>query len=429
MYVSTIADLTRIQAKLTPNRTALVFQERRTSFAELDRRANQVARGLLAAGISNKERVAVLDNNTDHFYEICIGAARANSVVVPLNPPLCIQDLLQVMMDCRPRALFVGSEYIPLIDQLGLELFFLDFILETGAPYIQWRSEQSWREPGLAICETGIALQLYTAGAQKVSRGVMLSHESIFHHLKTAGGQGSADPVAGMSVHDIVLICLPNAHAGGSVYGLQALARGARLVVGHELVTDEIAALIDQERVTRSLMMPVMIPYLITGIRNGTGRCETLRSLLYVAVPMPPVLLLSALYALEKATFGKLYGLTESCGPISYLDEDDHRAIAAGDLALARSCGRPIAGVDVRIVDEKGRPLAVGEVGEVICRTAQVMKGYWGRNEETNSVLQDGWLHTGDVGYMDEQGYLFIDKRGQVTPPLSGEYVQPTRQV
>jgi len=424
MDVSTVADLARNQARLTPNRTALVFQERRTSFAELDRRANQVAHGLLAAGAHDQGLIAVLDQNNDYFYEICIGAARVNAGVVPLDPSLSMQDLLQILRDCKPRALFVGAAYTPLIDQLGLELYFLDFILEMGTPYELWRDVQPWREPGVTIDGSGISLLLYAGIKYGAFERVLFTHEHIFHKMAAVGWE-EGGLVAGNGEYDIALICLPNAHAGGSVYGLTALSQGAQLVIGPEVISRDIAALIDRERVTRSLMMPEVIPELLVGFRSGIGDYETLRKLLFVAVPMPTVLLLSALFTFTKTAFSKLYGLTESCGPVCYLDENDHRAIAAGNLDLARSCGRPISGVDVRVVDEKGSPLTAGRMGEINYRITKSIEGSWGEHDENQPMSQEGWRSTRDVGFMDTQGYVFIHDPERDTIFFNGVSVNP----
>lgn len=418
-----LADIARPDER--DDRTAIVFGDRQISYAELDGHANRVAQALLACGCQAQERIALLDHSSAQFYEIWLGAARANLVLTPLNARLSAVEAAAVLADSRARVLFIGTEFLPLWTEIRAQFAEMTQVIVLGEDYANWRDAHAAIPTAMPTTLDDDVLQIYTSGTTGTPKGVRLSSRSIFSAALAAVPGQQRSPCEQITDDDRVLLCLPHAHVAGAILGLFGLARGARLLVTRHFVPAAIVELIDTEHVTLTLMVPVMVRGLLAAM-TATGRqCRSLQTLLYGAAPMPASLLQTAMQALPHCGFGQLYGLTETSGPITYLTPDDHRQIAAGDARRALSCGRPTAGVELRIVGTEGQSLGVNAIGEILCRSTQVMRGYWQRREDTLAVLQDGWLHTGDMGCLDAQGYLFIYDRRRDMIVTGGENVYP----
>jgi len=421
----TLADVARATANTHAHHTALVFGDRKTSAAELGLRADQVANGLGAFGVTDQERVAILDHSSDQFYEIWLGAARANLILTPLNARLSAPEVVQVLTDCRPRVLFIGPQFEALFEQIRPQLDFVEHVLVMGDAYAAWRDQQPGT-PGMStMTAEDDCLQIYTSGTTGLPKGVRLTSNSIFQAPLTSLTTGEISPCREIGADDVILLCLPHAHVAGSLVGAFGLLRGARLIIASDFVPADIAAQIERENVTLTIMVPVMVRGLVAALEQGGRTCSSLKTILYGAAPMATSLLKLAMKKLPHSRFGQLYGLTETSGPITYLGADDHQQIAAGNSDLALSCGRATAGVEIRIIDVYGQPLPAGGIGEVICRSTQVMKGYWNRDEDTHAVIKNGWFHTGDMGYLDDQGYLYIYDRKRDMIITGGENVYP----
>lgn len=421
----TLADVARATANTRPDHIALVFGDRRTSVHELDVRANQVANGLKFLGASEQERVAILDHSSDQFYEICLGAARANLVVTPINSRLSAPEVLQVLSDCHPRVLFLGAGFEGLIEEIKPHLSFVEHFIVTGEPYEAWREQHSAIAVESTMVPSGDCLQIYTSGTTGLPKGVRLSSESIFAAPLSSLASGERSPCRQITSDDVILLCLPHAHVAGSILGVFGLARGARLVIVSEFIPAQIATVIEREQVTMTIMVPVMVRGLIAAVTQTGIACSSLKKILYGAAPMATSLLQEAMERLPHTGFGQIYGLTETSGPIAYLTVEDHQEISRGNAHLALSCGRPTAGVEILTLDPLGEVLPAGGIGEIICRSTQVMNGYWKRDEETQAVIQNGWFHTGDMGYLDDRGYLYIYDRKRDMIITGGENVYP----
>ncbi|MCJ8206414.1 long-chain-fatty-acid--CoA ligase [Pseudomonas sp. RGM2987] len=421
----TLANVARATAKTRPDQTALVFGDRKTSVHELDYRANQVANGLMSLGVTDQERIAILDNSSDQFYEIWLGSARANLVLTPLNSRLSAPEVLQVLSDCLPRVLFVGPSFEGLIEEIKTQLTFVEHFFVTGSAYARWRDEHSAIAVESKMLPSDDCLQIYTSGTTGTPKGVRLTSDNLFLAPLSSLTTGERSPCGDISSDDVVLLCLPHAHVAGAMLGIYGLAMGSRVIVTSEFVPAEIAATIDKEHVTLTLMVPVMIRGLLAAMEKTGLACKSLKTILYGAAPMATSLLRHAMEALPNSGFGQLYGLTETSGPITYLSPEDHHSIVSGNADLALSCGAATASVELRVVDPYGLPLPPGEIGEITCRSSQVMKGYWKRPTETLAAIQDGWFYTGDMGYLDASGYLFIYDRKRDMIITGGENVYP----
>lgn len=421
----TLAEVARVDADTPSNRIALVFNNQKTTVGQLDLHANQVANGLWDLGLVDQERVAILDHSSDHFYEIWLGAARTNAVLTPLNNRLSVPEIIQVLADCKPRVLFVGADFAEAILQIREQLTFISQIIMMGEDYVAWRNEQSFVAARSTLTTSDDCLQIYTSGTTGAPKGVQLTSDNIFKAPLAALVTEERSPCRDIGPDDVVLLCLPHAHVAGSILGVFGLARGARLVVTKDFVPSEIVSLIERERVTVTMMVPVMIRGLIACMEESKRKCSSLKTVLYGAAPMATSLLKKAMEILPGSGFGQVYGLTETAGGLTYLSAEDHRTIALGNSDLSLSCGAAAAGVEIRIVNVLGEPISTGQIGEIICRSTSVMKGYWKRPTETEAAIRDGWFYTGDMGYLDQKGYLYICDRKRDMIISGGENVYP----
>jgi acyl-CoA synthetase (AMP-forming)/AMP-acid ligase II len=214
---------------------------------------------------------------------------------------------------------------------------------------------------------------------------------------------------------------MPLFHIAGSGWGIVGLYAGAKDIILRDVIPPEILKVIPQYGVTRALFVPAVLLFLLQTPGVQETDFSTLKFIAYGASPIPLDLLRNSI-ATFKCDFAQLYGLTETTGAVTYLPPEDHDP--NGNKRM-RSCGRPIAGVEIRVVDAEGNDVPVGQVGEIICRTKQVMKGYWNLPEETAKAIRNGWFYTGDAGYLDEDGYLYIHDRVKDMIVSGGENVYP----
>lgn len=408
--IRTVGDIPRHHAGLRPEATALVFEGRRSSFARWNDRCSQVANALIRDGAGPGARVVFFAKNSDWYYEAYVGATKANAVLVAVNWRLAPPEVAYIVRDSGAGVLMVGPEFLPLIRQILPELPQVRRIIvmgEGGADGIGWEdwlADAPATDPLLPTMAEDVAIQLYTSGTTGHPKGVMLTNGNVLEAMKAAeiGTYGHWLPGV-----DRLIMCMPNFHVAGSNWGMFGLSVGAAIHILPEVDPAKILATIERERITRALFVPAVVLFLVQHPAAKTTDVSSLKTILYGAAPIPLDLLRSAM-AMFDCDFVQGYGLTETCGAAICLPPADHDP--AGSPRM-RSCGKPLPGVEVRIVDALGRELPPGEVGEIVTRSALNMLGYWGRPDETAKTLRDGWLHTGDAGYTDADGYVYIHDR------------------
>jgi acyl-CoA synthetase (AMP-forming)/AMP-acid ligase II len=417
MSISTLAGIVRHQAVAQPARIALTFEDRHTNYAALDLRANQVANGLLAAGMRPATRIAVLDKNHDSFFEIWFGAAKAKAVLVPVNWRLAAPEIAYLVSDAQAGMLFVGSEYLGTLARIRDQLTSVREVIVTDQDYPAWRDRQSATDPQLPTEGGDVCLQVYTSGTTGHPKGAQITSENLLPLL----AQFTSSKWGEWQAADASLVVMPLFHVAGSLAGLAGLYVGAHNVVLREVVPQHILDAIGRYRVTKIFLVPAVILFLLQCDGIAGADFSSLQRIIYGAAPIPVGLLRNAI-GVFKCDFAQVYGLTEATGAITYLGPEEHSDLNSERLL---SCGRPLDGVEIRVVDTEGQPLPPRQVGEIICRTAQIMKGYWNLPQETANVLKGGWLHTGDAGYLDEEGFLYIYDRVKDMIVSGGENIYP----
>ena len=418
--MKTVAELIRWRARIHPERIAVVHADRETTYRELDRASNRVANALRAAGVAPGERVCVLDTGHDRFFELLFGIAKAGAVFTPVNWRLAPPELAFVVDDAGARVLFVGSDFAPVVESIQSDLKTVRTIVRFDTGPAAWRDYGAWRDavgdgdPRAESAEEETAWQLYTSGTTGQPKGAELTHQNLLATMSVAAvGFGVAGGEVG-------LVCMPLYHIGGAGYALCLFFAGMTAVVMREPNPGEILRLIGERHVAHAFFVPALLNFLLQHPDCPRTDFASLRTILYGASPIPEELLRAAIDRFG-CGFIQAYGLTETTGAVCLLSAEDH--LRGGELL--RSCGQPVFGCEIRVVDGEGRDCASGTVGEIVMRGDPVMKGYWNRPEATAEAIRDGVFHSGDAGYFDANGYLFIHDRVKDMIVSGGENIYP----
>ena len=421
----TLGDVARYHGRTRPDSLAFKFEGRETSFADFDRHTNQVANGLIAAGLKKGDRIAYVGKNSDWYFELFVGASKAGVVMVPIGWRLAVPEIAYVVEDAEARMLFVGPESLAVGREMEPRFKGGSTIIgmeggEAWPSFETWRDSQSAVDPDIAISDRDVAIQLYTSGTTGRPKGAMLSHGNLLRGRREA----TLQPMEWNQwvPEDVSLVAMPVAHIGGSGWGLVGLFNGATGVVAREFDPFKVLDFIEHDRVSKLFLVPAALQIVVRQPRAREIDYSRLKYMLYGAAPIPLDLLREAMDVFG-CGFVQQYGMTETCGTIVYLPPEDHDP--AGTPRM-RSAGLPMPGVEIKVVDEAGNEVPRGTVGEVATRSAANMTGYWKLPEATASTMAaDGWLRTGDAGYMDEDGYLFIHDRVKDMIITGGENVYP----
>lgn len=417
-----LADLIRQRAATSPERDAITFEGAASTYQDLDRRATRVARGLLALSDVVQGRVAVLDKNSDTFYEVWFGAAKARKVLVPVNWRLAPAEIAYILNDSRAEFLFVGPEFFPAIVEIRHQLSTIKQIVAFSGTrpewesYIAWRDRQSDTDSDLVNPPDDVAIQLYTSGTTGHPKGVQLTHANVFAAI------AAAPEWYPCGADDVSLACMPQFHIAGSILGLFSLYHGARTVILRETAPAEILRLIPSERVTMTFLVPSLLLFMLQTPGCKNVDFSSLRRIVYGASPIAVDVLRAAL-ATFKCDFCHLYGLTETTGVVTCLPPEAHSLSDTGPRL--RSCGKPLSNAEIKVVGADDAEVRSGQIGEIVARSPQNMLGYWNLPEATALTIRDGWLHTGDAGYVDADGYLYIHDRIKDMIISGGENVYP----
>ncbi|HVV43163.1 MAG TPA: long-chain fatty acid--CoA ligase [Nitrobacter sp.] len=389
---------------------ATVDGERRRSWRDVGDRVARLAGALQHLGIQRGDRVAVLMLNSDRYLELYLGIAWAGAVIVPTNIRWSQAEIEDSLHDCRASALVVDKAFAAMGTELAkaasLKLIYADDDAgPAGALHYETLVEKSAPVPDTMAGRDDLAGIFYTGGTTGRSKGVMLSHGNLVSNALHMLAEGL------LPEGSVYLNAAPMFHLANGAGMFCSLIGGGTNVVIRSFTPEGVMAAVAHERVTVTLLVPTMIQMLSDHPDFGTADMSSLKRIMYGASPISEALLNRAMAGLPGTAFNQLYGMTELSPVATHLTWDQHISAEARKKNRQRACGRAAIGCEVRIVDADHKPVPSGTVGEVAVRGANVMMGYWERPEETAKALIDGWMHTGDGGYMDEEGYVYLVDR------------------
>jgi acyl-CoA synthetase (AMP-forming)/AMP-acid ligase II len=413
-----LTGLLRDRAAAHPERIAYIYQDEQVTFAEFDRRVDSVANALRASGVRPGDRVAILDKNSLPYVELLFGAARAGAVQVPVNYRLAADEVAYIVGNAEARVLVVGAEFVPVLDAIAGRLEHSEHLIVIGETE-KYENYASWsdREPAQADDSGEVFVQLYSSGTTGLPKGVMLTHDNFLSVLPMA------DQLWDIGPESRLMVAMPMYHIAGCTLAAGSIYAGIPSVIMREPDPVAIAQAIDAHQITHVFLVPVLLLFMQQLPQVREADLSSLRLLLYGASPISDEVLRGAMRLLPGTGFMQVYGLTETTGAITYLPPADH----VPDGSRLRSAGIPNPTTELKIIDPgSGEDLPAGKVGEILCRSPQNMHGYWSMEQATsNTLLPGGWLRTGDAGYLDEDGYLFIHDRVKDMIISGGENIYP----
>lgn len=405
------------RAELDPNNRAFLFESKSRSYAELSDRVCRLAQSFRDGGVSMGDRVGFVGLNHPAFIEVMLATQVLGAIFVPLNFRLTADELCYIINDAGIHTLVADDQLVPVVESTRSKL--------PGKRYISSESEHSnWEsmeqlmlsnDPITTTVDSGqhdVAIIMYTSGTTGRPKGAMLTHGNlIWNNIQTA----YAFPTMSS---DVSLVCAPLFHIGGlNVTTLSTMQAGGCLLILRSFDPEQALADIEQHQVSSLFAAPAMLLFMSQHPSFAERDLSSIRQMVVGAAPVPKSLLET--YQARNIEVNQGYGLTETSPLVSFL-------MAQYSDSKLGSAGKPGLFGELKIIDAHDKSLASGEVGEILYRGPNVMKGYWNKPEATAEAINSaGWFHTGDAGYLDEDGFLFISDRVKDMVISGGENVYP----
>lgn len=399
---------------------------RRLTYRDALAETNRLANALVNAGLRIGDRIAALSKNSIEYVLLYFAASKAGVVPVHLNYRLAAPEWRYIINDSGAKLLLAAGEYAQAIEPIRGELRTVERFVAIGdAGASAWDDYQRWVDnapataPDRFITEDHDLCQMYTSGTTGEPKGAVLTHRAAIAHLAQRGQILKSAP------GERWLLVAPLFHAAAaSQVACQSVYWGSCLYIQADFNPVEAVRALSEERIAAAHMVPAMIQACLLAVPDvARRRYDDLRLMSYGSSPIAEQTLRRAIEVF-KCGFVQGYGMTETIG-LTVLTPSDHRRALAEKQQLLLSAGRPLVGTELRIVDDDDNPLPNGTTGEIIARGPQLMKGYWNRPEETAEALRGGWMHTGDAGCLDDEGYLYIQDRVKDMIVSGGENVYP----
>jgi acyl-CoA synthetase (AMP-forming)/AMP-acid ligase II len=418
-------DTLEYQARARPDAEFAVMGGRRLAYGEADAAANRLANALVAAGLAVGDRVAFLAHNCLEYMLFYYAASKAGVVPVPLNYRLAPPEWAYIVNDAGARMLVARGELVASIDAVRGELASVERCVALGAEREGWQAWDAFlagspdSPTGRSVRADSELYQMYTSGTTGRPKGAVLTQGAVCWNLV------QASRAFGSSPGERVLIVAPLYHAAAAVAAFATVLEAGSLFVQEEFAPVEVVRALSEERIALALLVPAMIQFCLLAVPDAASRdYPALRTIVYGASAIAEQTLRQAINAF-RCDFIQAYGMTETTAAATNLLPGDHERALREKPELLLSAGRPILGTEIRVVDADDRPVPTGTVGEILIRGPQLMKGYWNLPEATKEALRGGWMHTGDAGMLDAEGYLYVQDRVKDMIVSGAENVYP----
>ena len=420
-----IGDLLARAARWYPDKEAVVFEKTRLTYRQLNDRTNRLAAALIDMGVKPGDRVGLICHNSHYFVEVFFACAKIGAASTNLNWRLSPAELALLLDDAAPDVVFFSKRfdylYTPMKQQLKHKVRFVGVegvLDEDMADYEKLISPFEPTEPRVSVAEDDTVLLLYTSGTTGRPKGVMLTHRNMMAN--------SVSTIVEMEMTRDwnILGLLPIFHVGIFVL-IDMVFIGAKVTFVHSFDPAAIFEIIQKEKTDTTAFTPVIFKFLLDHPDIDTYDLSSLKTIIYATAPMPVELLKRSIKKFN-CNFIQFFGMTETSPTLTMLVREDH-VLEGPDYKVKwlGSAGRPVSNVQVRVIDEKGQDCPPGTIGEIIGKGDNVMKGYYNMPEATAEAIRDGWYYSGDMGYFDEHGYLFIADRKKDMIISGGENIYP----
>jgi len=426
--LGTFADIIYRNAILSPDSEAFVCGGERVNFRRFNEKVNSVVHGLRAVGVQKGDVIGILSWNCLEYPETFGAAMKGGYVIAPYSPRLNAEELTAVINDSEPRVLFLGPDLAETVSRIRGRLSNTKHFVVFGespsgmTSYRELVASYSSEEPEPVVTEDDPLVIFYTSGTTGTPRGALYTHKQKLENTLVKALD------IGLEFGDRHLVVLPMFHVGGDSHIWPFFQTGGCNVIMPKPSFDptEMLRVIETERITDVHIVPTQLVALLGLPDINQHNLQNLKRVWYAASSMPMEVLRRGL-----ATFGPIflqgYGQTESGPHATVLRKSDHRQVdeSGDEPGVLASCGQPCIGVHMRVVAGEGNDVPPRTIGEILVRSRRIMTKYWRRPRETAETIQDGWLCTGDMGYYDERGYIYIADRKKDMIITGGENVYP----
>jgi acyl-CoA synthetase (AMP-forming)/AMP-acid ligase II len=427
------AEFLQITSYTVPEREAFVQGDTRITFLEAAEHVNRLATALQRRGVQKGSHVGVMALNSPAYVETYYACAKLGAVFVPLNYRAKHEELTYMINTAGIEVLFIGQRYLDLLAAIRPTLTTLKHVIcyeaapEGMESYGQLIETTEPEEIFVEVDDEDPTILMYTSGTTAMPKGVLLNYGGMTEYvLSSVEMANPEDPNP-----DVMLVSVPFFHIAGATTMMLAPYAGRKLVILPQFTPEAWLEAVQKERVTMSFLVPTMLKRIMEHPDFHKYDLRSLKSITYGAAPMPYEVVRKAVDVFDWVDLNNAYGQTESTSTLTFLGPEDHKIKGlTGEelekkLKRLRSVGRPRDDVAIFIMDNHGNILGPNQEGEICVASARVMAGYYGNEEATKEAIQDGILHTGDVGYMDEDGYLFITGRKKDLIIRGGENISP----
>lgn len=421
----TFGHLARHNARNYPAKTAYVDGDRRIDWTQLNERACRLAQFLLAAGVLRGDRVASISCDCIELVEVVVACAKIGAVRVGVNHRYAPPEIEHILEDSGARVVFVQAALAERLAGIAPSLSAAPLLVgfdgahPFAVDYEAALADHPAVEPEVAVVDDDPGYIFYSSGSTGRPKGVVTTWRQVVDslcHIALNEGSGRGD------------VWLHTMPAGGIplLIIMRAIYHGATCVILRRWEPEEACALIERERVTRTLVVPTMLVSLIHHPDVRRRDLRSLRQIIYGAAPCTPANIRLTMEVFPGVELLQMYGATEATGMATMLFPEDHReALRTGEHDILASAGKPVPYMHVLVADEHGEAVASGEVGEVLIKGSLVTPGYWNAPQLTAEAVRDGWLHTGDMGRFDDRGYLYLVDRKKFMIVSGGYNIYP----
>jgi acyl-CoA synthetase (AMP-forming)/AMP-acid ligase II len=424
--IGTFADIIYRNALLFPNREAYVYGNIRTTFSQYNSRVNRLIHALNNTGIRKGETVGILSLNSSQFADINGAVMKGGFIGSPFNTRLTAGELEYIINYSETRILFLGSEFADMINSTRKLLPEIEqyIVLEDTAQGMvsleEYIDSESDEEPETIISEDDLMYIIYTSGTTGIPRGALYDHKRLMD-----------DAITFTRIHDFRegdkhLQITPMFHVAGNTWFRTIMLVGLCNVIQKTFNPVETLKIIEKEKITHAMVVPTQFVSMLNLPDFGKYDISSMKEWHYGGSHMP-VEVMKRVVSIFGPKITEGYGQSESGPAITHLtsEECDVTGKPEEEQKILLSAGRPHIGVQVRIVDDMDFDVKEGEIGEIIVKSKHVMKEFWKKPEETEKTMLNGWLHTGDMGYYDSKGYIYIADRKKDMIISGGENVYP----
>ena len=419
-----------IPATMFEDQEILVFDQHRLTYGQLWQNIQRLANALRAVGVGRGDCVAVLQVNSHRYVEAYYATAAIGAVFLPLNYRAKLPELEYMLTTANTKVLIIGDRYQEAVASLRPQLSCVQTFVAMETPcdgmlhLDRMIAEASPELDPPEVDDEDTTILMYTSGTTALPKAVLLTYNDFTAYV-TANVELADGTPRGAS-----LLCVPLYHIAGATNVMTNMFTGRKLVLLRQFDAGEWLRTVEKEQVTHAFLVPTMVKQLIDHPDFTKHNLSSLQNLSYGGAAMPFPVIRRAIEMFPKTVgFVNAFGQTETTSTLTVLGPDDHRLDGTPhevELRLKRlkSIGRPLPDVELKVVDDDGKQLPTGEIGELWVRTPRVMKGY-GSSGGTTSPLQDGWLPTRDMGWLDEDGYIFLAGRKDDMIIRGGENIAP----